>query len=197
MASEVQIAKLALAHVADRFDINSLDESSVQAEQVSLVFEDVRDLLLREHPWKFAKRWTSPSALSGTPPASWTYMYAYPSDALRVWKIENPLGRKQKPLEFDIGYITGDIKVILTDQSDPEFMYTYRETNTSRFDAGFVVAFSWRLAQHICLAITGDEALADSIARKAEYAVSMAKALDSNEGVEPEHNRDPDWLDAR
>ena len=36
MASQVQIAKLALQHVGDRFDISSLTEFTPEAEQVNL-----------------------------------------------------------------------------------------------------------------------------------------------------------------
>ena len=82
--SDVQIAKLALQHIGDRFDITSLTEATPEAEQVNLVFENVRDALLREHPWKFALRYVKPASMSGTPPAQWGYMYAYPSTAVRV-----------------------------------------------------------------------------------------------------------------
>jgi len=54
--SDVQIAKLALQHLGDRFDITSLDDARPEAEQINLVFENVRDALLREHPWKFSLR---------------------------------------------------------------------------------------------------------------------------------------------
>ena len=51
MASDVQIAKLALQHIGDRWDITALDDASPEAEQVNLIFEDTRDALLRAHPW--------------------------------------------------------------------------------------------------------------------------------------------------
>ena len=58
MASQVQIAKLALQHVGDRFDISSLTEVTPEAEQVNLIFNDTRDALLRQHPWNFAKKFS-------------------------------------------------------------------------------------------------------------------------------------------
>ena len=66
MASEVQIAKLALQHIGDRFDISDLEEDTPEAEQVNLIFTDTRDALLRQHPWNFAKKYMTPAALSGT-----------------------------------------------------------------------------------------------------------------------------------
>ena len=61
MSSEVQIARLALQHLGDRYDITSLNEASPEAEQVKLVFDNVRDMVLREHPWKFARKYSTPA----------------------------------------------------------------------------------------------------------------------------------------
>ena len=43
MASETQIAKLALQHIGDRYDITDLTEESVEAEQVNLPLGFGRD----------------------------------------------------------------------------------------------------------------------------------------------------------
>jgi hypothetical protein len=56
MASKVQIAKLALQHIGDRYDISDITEATPEAEQVNLLFDDTRDALLRQHPWAFATR---------------------------------------------------------------------------------------------------------------------------------------------
>ena len=84
MASETQIAKLALQHVGDRYDISDLTEESVEAEQVNLIFDDTRDWLLRQHPWGFAKKFATPSALVGTVPNNYDFMYTYMTDAVRT-----------------------------------------------------------------------------------------------------------------
>jgi hypothetical protein len=38
MASKVQIAKLALQHVGDRYDISDITEATPEAEQVNLLY---------------------------------------------------------------------------------------------------------------------------------------------------------------
>ena len=43
--SEVQVAKLALQHIGDRYDITSLSDQTAEAEQVNLVFENARDAM--------------------------------------------------------------------------------------------------------------------------------------------------------
>lgn len=198
--SDVQIAKLALQHLGDRFAIESLTEASTEAEQINLVYENVRDSLLREHPWKFALRYTSPAALSGTPPAQWGYMYTYPSGALRVWRIINPLdprGNLLPPLKWTIGRNASNAKVILTDEEEPEFEYTAQVTDATEFDANFVMAFSWRLAEIVARPLTMDENITERVRRESIIQIGQAKQNDSNEGVTEEQNRDPDWLRSR
>jgi hypothetical protein len=48
VSSKVQIAKLALQHVGDRYDISDINEATPEAEQVKLLYDDTRDALLRQ-----------------------------------------------------------------------------------------------------------------------------------------------------
>lgn len=197
MASEVQIARLALQHIGDRFDINSLTESSPEAEQVNLVFDDVRDMVLREHPWKFARKYTSPAQLSGTAPGNWDYMYAYPSDAMRIIRIVNPLGDNQPPIRFEIARNSDDVRVILSNESEPTFEYTSRVTDPQQFDPQFVIALSYRLAQYIAIPITGDRQIMADMKQMADIEIGKARASDANEGFEEVRPAQATWIDAR
>jgi len=198
--SEVQIAKLALQHLGDRYDITSLTEDGTEAEQVNLVFANLRDALIREHPWKFALRYYTPSALAGTPPARWGYMYTYPSDALKVWRIVNPAdphGDTLPPLKWSIARNSNDTKVLLTDEAEPEFEYSKQVVDSSEFDANFDMALSYRIAEAIAMPITGDLGIKQSMGQEARMYVGVAKMEDGNEGVNREMSHDPDWLRAR
>ena len=197
MASEVQIARLALQHIGDRFDINSLTENSPEAEQVNLVFSDVRDMVLREHPWKFARKYTSPAQLSGTAPGNWDYMYAYPSDAMRIIRIVNPLGDNQPPIRFEVARNGDDVRVILTNESEPTFEYTSRVTDPQQFDPQFVIALSYRLAQYIAIPITGDRQMMADMKQMADIEIGKARASDANEGFEEVRPAQATWIDAR
>jgi len=198
--SEVQIGKLALSHLGDRYDITSLSENSAEAEQVNLVFDNVRDALVREHPWKFSLRYYTPASLTGTPPSGWTYMYTYPTDALKVWRIVNPLDPNNDslpPLKWTVARNNSDIKVLLTDESDPEFEYSKQVTSSSEFDANFDIALSWKIAEMIAMPITGDLGIRANMQQEAARQVGLAKMEDGNEGINREQSRDPDWIRAR
>jgi hypothetical protein len=197
MTSEVQIARLALQHLGDRYDITSLTESSPEAEQVNLVFTSVRDMVLREHPWKFARKYATPAALSGVAPGNWEYMYTYPSDAMRIIRIVNPLGEGVPPIRFEIARNSADLRVILTDQSEPTIEYTQRITDPQQFDPQFTVAFSYRLAQYIAMPITGDRQIMADMKSMADIEVGKAKASDANEGFETPQPAEAGWINAR
>jgi len=122
MASQVQIAKLALQHIGDRYDIADLTEESTEAEQINLVFDDTRDEILRRFPWRFAKKYISPSKLAGiTVPGFWDFAYQYPPDAVKVRGVSNPLGVDVAPIDFEIALLQDNTKVILQTKTTQSF----------------------------------------------------------------------------
>tara|TARA_B100001013_G_C24619421_1_gene446588 strand:- start:475 stop:1122 length:648 start_codon:yes stop_codon:yes gene_type:complete len=196
MASEVQIAKLALSYVGDRFDITSLTEASTEAEQVNLVFVEARDSLLRQHTWNFAKKFSSPAALTGTAPNLWTFMYLYPVDALRILSITNPAGREATPIKFEVGINGDDEYCVLTDQEDAQIKYIKRITDTQEFDANFTVAFAYSIAAKIAMALTGDGGIATNLYNMYQAQLNMARGNDAAEGIEPDPP-EAGWILAR
>ena len=197
MSSEVQIARLALQSIGDRFDIASLTEASPEAEQVNLVFNNVRDMVLREHPWKFARKYSTPASLSGVVPGNWDYMFAYPSDALRVLRIVNPLGDDQPPIRFEIARNSSDARVILCNESEPTLEYTQQITDPQQFDPQFITALAYRLAQYIAMPITGDRQIMADMKQLADAEISKAQSTDANEGFEAPRPAEATWIAAR
>jgi len=197
MASQVQIAKLALQHIGDRYDIADLTEESTEAEQINLVFDDTRDEILRRFPWRFAKKYISPSKLAGiTVPGFWDFAYQYPPDAVKVRGVSNPLGVDVAPIDFEIALLQDNTKVILTDQDDAEFFYTSRVEDTTRFDPEFTMALSFLLAARTAMALTGSLDIKSALDQEVLRVVSQAADTDSSEG----RNRDApeaSWIDAR
>jgi len=195
MASETQIAKLALQHIGDRYDITDLTEESVEAEQVKLIFDDTRDWLLRQHNWGFAKKFATPAALVGTVPNNFDYMYTYMTDAVRVNGVVDPLDA-DTAINFEVARNSSDVKVILTNQQNAEFFYTARITNTAQFDPEFTIAFSYALASKLAMPLTGDRAIMGDMATLARSVVNSAWETDSNERLE-DTLPDADWIQAR
>tara|TARA_R110000744_G_scaffold46466_3_gene102689 strand:- start:5108 stop:5701 length:594 start_codon:yes stop_codon:yes gene_type:complete len=196
MASQVQIAKLALQHIGDRYDIADISEESVEAEQINLVFDDTRDELLRRYPWRFAKKYTKPATLTVTVPGLWTYAYQYPSACVKVRGITNSLGFDAAALEFEIALLDDDTKVILTNEEDAELFYTSQVTDTSRFDSEFTMAFSFLLASRSCMSLTGSLEVKAALDQEVLRVMGHASETDSSEG-RTRSAPEASWIDAR
>lgn len=196
MASKVQIAKLALQHIGDRYDISDITEATPEAEQVNLLFDDTRDALLRQHPWAFATTYTSPSALSGTAPGHWEYMFLYPTDCVRMLGVVNPLGKDQPHVKFEVARNASGKRVILSDIQQPEIFYTARIEDTTDYDPEFVMAFSYVLAARLVMPLVGERSIAADLYQQAQAVLNSAWETDSNEGIE-EAIPDADWIRAR
>ena len=102
MTSPVDIANRALSAIGTRSQIASIDEGSNESIQVKLLFEPLRDELLRMAPWNCARNFVNLSLIcaapgtpenptagtttwqKGIPPPPWSYEYAYPSDCVRA-----------------------------------------------------------------------------------------------------------------
>jgi hypothetical protein len=196
MASKVQIAKLALQHIGDRYDISDITEATPEAEQVNLLFDDTRDALLRQHPWAFATKYTSPAALTGTAPGHWEYMFLYPTDCIRMLGVINPLGKNQPHVKFEVARNASGKRVILSDIQKPEIFYTARIEDTTDYDPEFVMAFSYVLAARLVMPLVGERSIAADLYQQAQAVLNSAWETDSNEGIE-EAIPDADWIRAR
>jgi hypothetical protein len=193
----VQIVKLALQHIGDRYDISDIEEESVEAEQANLIYEDTRKELLRRYPWRFAKKYASPATLSVTVPGEWDYAYQYPSDAVRIRGITNPADRTTPILDYEVALLANDTKVLLTDEDDAEFFYTADISDTTRFDPEFVMAFSFLLAERMAMALTGSLDIRTELGKEVMRSVSHAADTDSSEGTVSNAPADASWITAR
>lgn len=196
MASDVQIAKLALQHIGDRWDITALDDDSAEAEQVNLIFEDTREALLRAHPWGFAKAYECPAALTGTVPGNWDYMFTYMTNALKVRGIVDPNTDREDTLRFEVARNAAGNKVILTNVAEPEFIYTQAITDPNEFDPEFVLAFSYMLASRLAIPLTGDGSIAQAMLQMAATHLGTAEESDASELIEPD-KAEAGWITAR
>ena len=93
MTSEVQLCNMALSHIRGG-SINSLTESSIQAQKCKLFYDTLRDSVLKESPWKFANKVVplTPEFVEPYTPDidgvfDWAYSYQYPNDCLHIDRV--------------------------------------------------------------------------------------------------------------
>jgi hypothetical protein len=107
------------------------------------------------------------------------------------------LGDDKTPIRFEIARNAADLRVVLTNESEPTLEYTKQVTDPQQFDPQFVIAFSYRLAQYIAMPITGDRQVMADMKSMADIEINKAKASDANEGFEAPQPAEAGWINAR
>jgi len=102
MSSVVEICNMALAQIRSG-SINSLEESSLQAQQCKLHYPIARDQVLKEAAWGFAHKITPLAELSSADIFGWSYVWQYPNDCLLI----NNVLRNWEDVAADTGYVAG------------------------------------------------------------------------------------------
>lgn len=169
MASEVDIANLALSHLGDSATVSSIDppEGSAQAEHCWRFYPLARDALLEMHQWGFSTKRGALAQLTN-PTTEWAYCYAQPNDLLDVISVLDPQATDDSsvgipimtqwsetpmmnagvytPQPFVLESAIDGSDVVYTNQPNAVMRYTARVTDTSKFSPLFVQCLSWSLA---------------------------------------------------
>lgn len=164
--SDAEIGNLALQRVGVTLTIDRLDERTKEASVLNKVFATVREKVLADANWPFARKYQDLNR-SGTAPAKWKYSFAYPNDCLAVRTIfptfqagaESRAVRKyinENKTPYEIVIDDNENKFICCDQPAVTIEMTVNITNPSRFDSKFASMFAWGLAGEIALPLARD-----------------------------------------
>ncbi len=167
MASEIDIANLALARLGDTANVSSFDppEGSAQAEKCARFYPIARDSLLELHNWNFATKRETLALLGEGDWAMWAYTYALPADYLKALAVLDPEASDDvtatvppyqvgtslyspQPFVIETDPLT-DVPILLTNQQDALLRFTARVTDTSRFSPLFTDTLGWYLASYL------------------------------------------------
>jgi hypothetical protein len=188
-ASKTVIANLALSHLGIGKEIADIDtESSAEANTMRRFYEIARDKTLRDFNWPFATKIANLVLVETSPNNEWAYSYRYPSDCLRLRKIQSgiPYDNRQSRIPYRIGQDDSG-KVIFCNLSSPVIEYTKREIVTSLYDSDFTMAFSYLLAHYSAPRLSGGDPfkVGDKAMANYDMEISKAKATSYNEEQAP------------
>lgn len=187
-STKVALANLALKKLGARA-ISSFNEDSAEARAVSVVYDDVRDFVLSEHPWSFAqKRWSLNEIEVDLPMDSdgMAYVYAKPSDFIELVAISDPAAT-----------VKVESHGILSDTASLKIIYTYRCDDPTKYFPQFTYAFSLRLAYELSYVITESRTkTSDLINEYEKVALPKAKSKDSQQSTPMQPIQD-EWENAR
>lgn len=186
MADETTTCNMALYRTGVSSTIASLDEGSKESRICKTFFAPIRDVVLEDVDWNFARKRQALALQAVTAPTNWLYSYALPDDCIAVRSIVVPGVR----ISSSAGRIPYEIqgRSILTDQEDLEIIYTYRCTDMSIWPPQAVSALAWALVPELAmgLVIKTDAAQQGRAAYNQVVSEAVASSLQQGSDNEPE-----------
>lgn len=206
MSSEVEICNLALSNIRAG-SINSLTESSLQAQHCALRYPLIRDRMLTETVWSFNRKIRALSLVT-TEIFNWAYAYKYPVDCLKLYRLVGaheelanadadivsrltdsqllPLKDLRTQIPYEV-FNFDDSKTIGTNEADLRIDYAAKITDPNLFSVDFIMAFSHLLGAEMAIPLvgaeTGRQLRSDSLELYKHY-LEAAIANDMNEQYE-------------
>lgn len=180
--TELSICNLALQHIGQNkvTDVMLAADTDPSSVALNSYFDVCRDDVFREHRWPFAVAQDALVTLSSASVLGWGYVYEYPTqNAASVNYVfnETTVDDKQDQ-DFEVQYLPDDaVRVICSNCEDAYMEYTHIITDTSLWDPKFVMAFSYRLAAAITVALTGDAQKALSLTQMSNAIIAEAKRV--------------------
>jgi hypothetical protein len=178
--------------------ITALTENSKEARLCNRRFETVRDAVLRSHTWNVAIIRKSLPADSTAPAFGFSTQFTLPTDpyCLRVisfWNsnVNNDIAAYDSNVMYKI-----EGRKILSNESTCSIIYLGRVTDTEQYDPLLSSTIAHRLASETAYAITGSNALAQSMYSLYQARLSEARSMDALEGY-PEQLQADTYTNAR
>lgn len=181
MSSKLDIYNMVAVHLGENI-ISSLTSTAKIVSLINAVYANVRDDLLRDHPWNFALV-REELVADDTPIFGYDYSFLIPPQCLRVVEISVD----------DSPYVI-EGTVILTDESELSLRYVSRITDETLFDVKFTHALGALLAAKICYNLTGSHQREVSLYELAKSYLPATKAIG---GIEEPVTDDWSWEASR
>lgn len=200
MADATAIANMALGRIKVGRRITSLAEQSSEAKTCGFWMSECRRAVLRSMPWAVAQRAVSLAQIEGQEFPGWSYVYAYPTDALKVNFVSDDSGMRLSyrtnvateqlistyPQSTGVPWLLanssdGQRRVILCDLTDAWAFYTADVTDFSVFPQDLASAIAWELAAEIGGSLGAADTAINAARTMAEMAKAGARAQSLNE----------------
>lgn len=175
--SDVLICATALLELGSR-PINSFDEDTEGARLCANLYQGVRDDMLRQHPWNFAKARVKLSPLKEAPEFGYTHAFQLPADYLRLIEVNGI--RAYEGVGFPPGYALENGK-ILCNSASLNLRYIFRNDQPNEWDSAFTRAMILAMKKTLAYAITRDQAAVANASQEWAVALRLAKQVNGME----------------
>ena len=191
-ASVVDICNQAL-YLLGQSAITALDEGTRPATICTLLWPEVRDMVLSDHPWNCAIHRDELAQSTTDPEYEYSYQYALPTDpyCLRVLSTSNDdyvdsNGDPAYPWKVEGRYL-------LTDADTVKIRYIKRVTDVTQYPPFLVTAMAAKLASELAFPITRNLNIHSQMEQLYQRKLADAKAVDAQEGTPDKFESDVLW----
>lgn len=200
MSSIVAICNSALRKLKAN-SITSLTDNSEAARLCNAAWPEIRDEVLRSHPWNFALVRATLARIDETPSFGFDFVFQLPVDCLRVMQLEERLSRFSVTDNVGRRHTVRPVykvegRRLLTDEETARMLYVRRVEDPVEYDALFFSAVAWRMAMELSFAIVNTHAAVEATTRSYMSALAAARRADGQEGTPDELVAD-EWQAAR
>lgn len=181
-ASQIAIVNLALLELGQA-PIAALNEGTTAAQTMSLIYNLVRQELLRKYRWGFSRKQANLASVVTDPIWNYTHAFNLPSDFMQLIGVKTVDGVDPTytllgvPATYPAYRIYG--RQLLINQEGPLYIeYSADISDTSLFDAAFVTAFALALASRAAQRITQSNTVSQAV--EAKYQQAIREAIRAN-----------------
>lgn len=178
MATAVSICSNALLMLGDK-PINSFEEATDRSRLASNLWPDLRDFVLRSHPWNCAIKRVTLSPLVAAPEFDFDYAFSLPSDWLRTLQV----GQRGERPSYQI-----EGRTILMNEATCRLRYVFRNDNPATWDQLLVHAMTMVMKAAFAYPITQAGSIEELAHKALQPILREARAVDGQED-------DVDYLD--
>jgi hypothetical protein len=177
-------------------DITGTDVEDVACNNV---YADLRDDMLRGHPWNFAIKRALLVVNGTTPVYEYDYAYDFPSDWLRTISVsDNDGGEGYIDYRMEqINYSSVVTQAVITSVTPSVYMkYVSQVTDADLMTPDFRKALGYAVGRDVALKLTGSNTIHDMMEKLAKQALMKARSNDSL-GDLPDRRPRGSWAGSR
>tara|TARA_R110001592_G_C12870245_1_gene723667 strand:- start:86 stop:709 length:624 start_codon:yes stop_codon:yes gene_type:complete len=157
LEKHTDICNLALAKIGQH-QIDNIQQASMQARQCRLHLPQVRQKLLRDHPWNFASRFIALPVNAEELAVKWTYRFKMPSDYMQLIQAWTDNARTYQIDEFNIAG-----RSFLTEKETVFIEYIADVCDPRHWEPSFTDCAVTALAAALCIPVGGNARLRAAI----------------------------------
>ena len=193
MPAETDVVNVGLTRIGAS-PITSLTDGSDSANAADDVYTEVRDGLLRSHPWNFATQRQKLARSATAPTVEFDFAYPVPADWIRTVSVHNNDAGSGTIL-YRLEFVAGQNAIVTS--ADAVYMrYIYRVTDPNQMSPDFRTALEYSLAEALAIKLAASNVLRREMSDEAKRAKAAARSSDAM-GSFPELRPRGSWATSR